>query len=362
MSRRLSIIAALTVGVSSMALAQRALRGKDAPAPVPAEAVDDAGSAAPQGQGAGQNSGQSAGKKHKKDEKAAVVDAGPPVPPKFKDDLTPAEIARASASSAALDCSNGRCEGLYRKQLARHEWVVHVRPSQPQPGQVAEVVVDFAELLEVADPELGDKKPLDNLMPIATLETYGKFLMHPIDGSAGSYGFHFTPQAVGLLDLRVESGEQGASAPTVEFGVPVGQTPPKSAHYEVKPYEPRYVDPVAWSMADLGSAWGALWGVALGTGHGDVAVLEATVQRLAKTGVDEWPLKAQNDSKYVALARSFADASGKLSGAKPSGLRDALTSMEKQQCERCHAAYAWGLTSDVSSWPQVKIGPQKEEE
>src|SRR5579862_8222761 len=116
MSRRLLILAALTAGVSSVALGQRALRGKDAPAPLP-EAAADAGAS---------SSSSDTQKKHKKDEKAAVVDAGPPVAPKFKDDLTPAEIARANASSAAVDCSAGRCEGLFRKQLARHEWVVHI--------------------------------------------------------------------------------------------------------------------------------------------------------------------------------------------------------------------------------------------
>jgi hypothetical protein len=102
--------------------------------------------------------------------------------------------------------------------------------------------------------------------------------------------------------------------------------------------------------------------VAQGTGKGDAAVLEATVQRLAKAGVDEWPLKAQNDAKYVALAKSFADATAKLSGVKSTALGSALSAMEKQQCEKCHAAYAWGLTSDVSNWPNIKVGPQKEEE
>ncbi len=94
-----------------------------------------------------------------------AIDAGPVVPPSFKDDLTAAEIARVNATAAALDCSSGRCEGLFRKKVGRHEWVVHVRPSQPKPGQVAEVVVDFSELLEIADPELGEKKPLENLAP-----------------------------------------------------------------------------------------------------------------------------------------------------------------------------------------------------
>ena len=357
MSKRVMIVVALTASLSSVALAQRALRGKDAPAPLP-ETPADAGASAP----APSPAQSSSPKKHKKGEKEAAVDAGPLVPPSFKDDLTPAEIARASAVASAVDCTNGRCEGLFRKQLARHEWLVHVRPSQPQPGQVAEVVVDFSELLEVADPELGEKKPLEGLTPVATLEGFGRSLMHPIEGSAGSYGFHFTPQAKGGLDLRIESGEQGASAPTVEFQVPVGTTPPKSAHYEVKPYEPRFADSVAWTMSDLGSAWGGLWGVALGTGHGDAAALEATVERLAKAGIEESPMKVTNDRKYSDLSHGFADAAQHLVGVKPPALRDALSAMEKQQCERCHVAYAWGLTSDVSNWPQVKIGPTKEEE
>ncbi len=355
--RLMTIGFALTAGLSSAALAQRVLRSKDAPAPLPDQPAD-AGSRSgqslppPQSQPTTQTS-----KKHKKGEPVAAVDAGPVVPPSFKDDLTPAEIARANANANALDCSAGRCEALLRKKVARREWVVHVRPSQPKPGQVAEVVADISELLEVADPELGDKKPVEGLMPTAHLEGVGRYRMSPIEGSAGSYGFHFTPQAKGSLSLKIEPGD---NAPALETQIAIGQPPAKGV--EVKPYEPRFSDPVAWTMSDLGNAWGALWGVALGTGHGDAAALEATVQRLAKAGVEEWPNRAANDRKYIELSKAFADAAPHLVGVKPASLKEALTTMERQQCERCHAAYAWGITKDVSAWPQIQVGEKKEEE
>jgi hypothetical protein len=111
---RLMIIGlALTAGISSAALAQRVLRSKDAPAPIPATAEDAGpppGGSAPPGQSQPDAASQ---KKHKKGEPVAAVDAGPVVPPSFKDDLTPAEIARANATANAHDCSSGRCEALY---------------------------------------------------------------------------------------------------------------------------------------------------------------------------------------------------------------------------------------------------------
>ena len=348
--RLMTIGLALTVGLSSAALAQRVLRGKDAPAPLPAT-PDDAGAPAPA------QSQTQGSKRHKKGEAvAAPADAGPVVPPSFKDDLTPAEIARAAASANALDCSAGRCEALFRKKVARREWVLHLRPSQPNPGQVAEVVADVSELLEIADPELGDKKPLEGMVPTAHVEGVSRYRMHPIEGSAGSYGFHFTPQARGTLRLQIEPGD---GAPSFDVQVAIGQ--PQAKGVEVKPYEPRFSDPVAWTMSDLGTAWGALWSVALGTGHGDAAALEATVQRLAKAGTEEWPARAANDHKYGELSKAFADSAPHLVGVKPAALKEALSSMERQQCERCHVAYAWGLTSDVSAWPQVKIGKKEEE-
>ncbi len=355
--RLMTIGLALTAGISSAALAQRVLRSKDAPTPIPTTAEDAGpppGGSTPPGRSQPDSASQ---KKHKKGEPVAAADAGPVVPPSFKDDLTPAEIARANATANAHDCSSGRCEALYRKKVARREWLVHVRPSQPVPGQVAEVVADISELLEIADPELGDKKPLEGLNPTGYLEGIGHYRMHPIEGSAGSYGFHFTPQAKGSVRLQIEPGDKAAP---VEFQVAIGQPPTKGV--EVKPYEPRYADPVAWTMSDLGTAWGALWGVALGTGHGDAIVLEATVQRLAKQGTEEWPTRAANDRKYIELSKAFAEAAPKLVGAKQAALKEALSTMERQQCERCHVAYAWGLTKDVSAWPQIQIGEKKEEE
>jgi hypothetical protein len=375
MRTRVTLAIALTASFSSAALAQRALRSKDAPAPLPDEPPPDSIDAGPAPSPAPssrlaptpsaaptQQQPQPSRRKNSKAKVAGPPDAGPALPPTFKDDLTPEEIARANTTAAALDCSSGPCEALVRKRLARREWVLHIRPAQPRLGEVAEVVIDLSELLETPDPELGDKKPLEGLQLTGHLEGVGRYELHSVDGSAGSYGFHFTPQVKGARKLVIEATEAsgGSNGPTAEFEIAIGQPPAKGV--EIRPYEPRFTDAVGWTMAELGSAWGGLWGVALGTGHGDAAALEATVQRLSKAGLDEIPGRAANDrTAYVALARSFSQAADHLVGVKAGGLPAALNAMEQQQCERCHVAYAWGLASDVSSWPQVTIGKKEEE-
>ena len=350
------VLGLLTWSTSVNALAQRAVRGKDAPAPVADTPDDDAPSPAveplvPAKKG---SSPSSSGKNAQ-----GPSDAGPYVKPTFKDDLTADEIKRSNGAAAALDCNANPCERVVRKRNATRELVLHIRPAQPRVGEVMELVVEASEILDPPDPEMGEKKPMEGLSVTGHLEGVGRYALIPVDGSAGSYGFHFTPESKGVRRLTVDG--IGASA---DFDVPIGQPPATPANYELHPYEPRPGrDGVGQEMADLGAAWGGLWEIALGTGHGDAAALTKTVQRLAKIGATHTPTNVTGGQRttYVELAKALHESTGRLTGATSSSLRQTLTEMDARQCNRCHTAYAWGLTDDVSDWPAFKVsGSEKE--
>jgi hypothetical protein len=341
---------AALLGGATVALAQRAVHSKDAPAPAPDTSDDTDNAPAPEPlvppkNGAPPITGKSP---------RAPPDAGPYVAPTFKDDLTADEIKRGtSATAGAVDCNSNPCERLVRKRTVTRELVLHLRPAQPRLGEVAEVVIEASEILDPPDPEIGEKKPMEGLSATGHLEGVGRYALIPIEGSAGSYGFHFTPDAKGMRRLTVEG-----IGPSADFDLPIGQPPTNPTGYELRTYEPRPgLDSIGQDMAELGAAWGGLWKIALGQSHGDAAALTKTVQRLAKTGAAQPPsnVTGSHRTTYVDLARGLIEASGRLTGASGAKLREALTEIDERQCSRCHAAFAWGLTDDVADWPSFKV-------
>ena len=351
MRARLTLILVATASLSGVALAQRAVRPKDAPAPMP-DTPDELG--APQSPAPEPLVPTPGGRRRSApiDAPAPRGDGGPLLKPTFKDDLT-ADDAKRTDSAVVRGCGTSPCEGVLRRRLASRDYLLHVRPAQPRLGEVAEIVVEVSELLDPPDPELGDKKPEEGLALVAHLEGVGRYQLHPVDGSTGSYGFHFTPQAKGSRRLTIEPAA-GGKGPAIDFDIPIGQPAAKGASYELHPYElSPNLDAVGRDMFEIGAAWGSLWASAQSTGHGDAAALAKTVQRFAKASMTIAPASAADRrGAYAELARSFSEATERLSGAKGSALKEALSFIEEQQCNRCHAAYAWGIASDVSNWPQ----------
>ncbi|MHB1846920.1 MAG: hypothetical protein ACYCWW_19030 [Deltaproteobacteria bacterium] len=172
--------------------------------------------------------------------------AGPP--PTFKDDLTPDEV-KAEKVSGGPACREG-CEALYRKKYESSLFTLHVRPAQPKPGQLVELVLEATELLDPPDPELGDRKPMTGETIVAHVEGQGRYLAHPLSSSAGSYGIHFVPQAKG--DRHVEySRLDGRPGLTVDFVVPVGRPVGKEA--ELRDWSPPGKDRFAAAAAPEGA-------------------------------------------------------------------------------------------------------------
>ena len=199
------------------ALAQRAVRPKDAPAQVvvPQEAATpDVEPLVP-----------TPGAKRKATPVEAAKPSGPP--PAFKDDLTADDLKTLHASGSVVNCANG-CEAVYSKRRESTAYSLRIRPAQPRPGQLVEAIVELSEILENPDPEYGDRKPVTGEGLVAHVEGVGRFVLHPMDRDAGGYGFHFTAPGKGSRQIEIArlNGRPGLS---VDFNVPLGTAPGKDA-------------------------------------------------------------------------------------------------------------------------------------
>ncbi len=216
-----SLVAALLGSAS--ALAQHAVRPKDAEAPVETPATPSTPDVEPL---VNQPPAKKQAAPAPVDDSESKRDAGPPQ--KFKDDITADELKeQSSAKVSSADCSSG-CEALTSRTLESTAFTLHVRPAQPKPGKVAEVVLEVFEVMDPPDPEYGERKPVTGEQLVAHVEGVGRFLLHPIERNDGAYGFHFTPTAGGSREIEFDrlSGKPGLK---VSFHVAVGQPQAKGA-------------------------------------------------------------------------------------------------------------------------------------
>jgi hypothetical protein len=365
MRMRLEMVLPAVLGLclAQPALSQgRAIRTKDAPAPLPTTPEPPPPTPVPQTTPVAPQAapGQPALAKQATPPKVVappkvVPDGGPQV---FKDDLTAEDLKRAQGALPDQDCQHGGCEALLRKRIGLLAFVLHVRPSLPIPGQVVELVADIAEVVEPPDPDIGDRRPLENQQVTAKVEGMGQYQVHSAGGNAGSYGFHMTPQTKGIreVELRVE----GRKDPGAIFRVNIGgeqKATDKGETLELRPYQYwRGNDALGRNMYELGRAWGQLWLLSQGEGKGDLATLTKLYADLAKQGTT-LPLPRRADrTQYQELAGQFSLTGELATALKPSGLRDFINNTQIQHCDRCHVAYDYRYTDDLARWPAFSVG------
>jgi len=225
-------------------------------------------------------------------------------------------------------------------------------------GEVGELVFEIADILDPPDPEFGDRKPVVGEQLVAQIEGVGPFILHPIPGTAGSYGLHFIPTSDGLRHVAL-SRLDGRAGLSVDLQVAVGRPPQLvSKNVDIREAQPlgakQAVEPIRATMTQLGNVWAGLWTVAL-TGRGDAATLAKALPGLALETVGHVPqARATDRANFDVLARSFVASAGDISKSTGPDLKSALTKMQSQQCERCHVIYFYGVTDDVSDWPRFE--------
>jgi hypothetical protein len=356
----------LALGVAPSALSQRVVKTKDAPAPLPTtpEPPPPSPTATPTGapQAApGQPAPAATPKAAVPKPVPAVPKLGDAGPQFFKDDLTADDLKRSQGALPDQDCQHGGCEALLRRRIGLLAYVLHVRPSQPAPGQVAELVVDLAEVVEPPDPDIGDRRPMDNQQLVGTVQGMGAYQLHPAGGNAGAYGFHFTPQAKGIREVEIKV--VGRSEPAAVFRVNIGgeqKVSGKGETLELRSWESgRGIDTLGRNMYDLGKVWGQLWLLSRNEGKGDLAALTKLYAGLGQQ-LSTMPLPRRADrTLFQELAGKLAGTGETVQVVKAAGLRDFMSNTQTQQCNRCHVVFDYHLTDDVAQWPSFTVGGEQ---
>jgi len=255
-------------------------------------------------------------------------------------------------------------EVIYRQKVGDHAFALRVRPGEPVPGQLLELVVDLLKLHDPPDPVVGDREPDkgEDLIVTLTLDGHAHArVLHPL-AEPGAYGAHVTVDAPGLYAVRVSrrTGKPGIDA-TFKLGIGVA-TPVRpddvAATIQTRHHGPMRpagddadgADGAALStvMRELGRALVSL-DASLASGHGDAAAQARAMAALSKGIAGKVPpFGADRPKEFAQLASGLTAALTELASA-PSTAK--LQAVQQSQCTKCHAAYRWGVASDVSSWP-----------
>ena len=237
----------------------------------------------------------------------------------------------------------------YTLSLQEDEWRVRVtlKPGEPQPNQLVEVLLDIGRQREgdAADqsPLLGGQLVLSFVGPGPRVRAVARPL-----GDAGIYGVHWTPSARGLWTLNLAPYK--GDGPQVSFQIGAGVPMPASAQGRavqasrvvVAAGRPIVSDApgVKLLMADLGRRFL----LQANRSTPDAAELKA-LAKLVRTVRGRVPReRAADAAEFDGLAEQLADGLDK--GAP-------IAAMETS-CLRCHLKFRDGWTHDLSRFPEVK--------
>jgi hypothetical protein len=291
---------------------------------------------------------------------------------------------------------------LEKKGDGPYAFRLTLRPGLLAPRRVADVTVEFTKRLDSLDPSTGDRGvlaspgsyavvrgPLDAKKP-ALEATYALWSKGPASG----FGFHFTPPADGLYDVKVvgfdgiDGGEPRPVSTSFKVGVgtasaqtevsqvtsaakrgprrPVGGGDAASANTARLQKLMEEVGERTLDLEPLLSSWPAKGP------HGDAAVEAATIasllaqaKGLAPKGTEvaagEFDTLAADASAAWNEVATLASADGRPAdkAARQAAAKAAFDKASSRTCLECHAKFRWGVTTDLTAWPAFEQKPWK---
>lgn len=302
-------------------------------------AAADAGPAVPQRPDAGVPSAADAGPA------ARAPDAGPA--PQAPD----AGQAAPSAAPVAPRAAEVKAPPIVEYALSlRHEEFrvkVTIRPGEPQPNQLVELVFDVGRLKEG---EVGEPAPLDELSLALSVSGPGpkaRYLVRPL-GDAGVYGVHWTPTAKGLWTLSLAPFRGAGPQSTFQVGVGVPMPASAQGHAvqasRVVVASGRQLEAPPATLKQVMDELGQKWLQQSELPRADPAELKA-MAALARSLAFRVPRdQAKDGAEFDALAIELSEALEKAPLAQLNGAT----------CLKCHVKFRDGWVQDLSRWPEVK--------
>ncbi len=325
----------------------------------------------------------------KKAADAAAAEEAPAEPPKPQV-VVPVDERGVKKQEKAADAvpPPPAVETVYRKRLDNKTTVtLRVRPAQPEPGKLTTFLFEFSRILEIPDPVIGDRAPVENADFVLTLTGNGKgakpvrYRLNPLR-DAGIYGTHFTTTEPGLYTLEVEQrlGEKkeiGEVAITGEFQVGIGvPTPPPSEEEEQPGQRTRRgrgrtgalkaiserdsaADVVGEVMGQLGTGWNELARKVEDpkATPEELAAIAKTLSELAGKVEGQVPVaQAMHGKEFNLYAGQLNDALKDLVTqlSDRNKVKASLVKVEQGVCLKCHTRFRYQITEDVSSWPKFE--------
>lgn len=298
------------------------------------------------------------------------------------------------ARRAAAATKESPEERYIEKRSGEYLFKLTLRPGELQPGRVANVNVEILRLLEIPDPQWGDRLPMKGSRPVAVVQAPAKesrrnrrrtapapsrYVLWPIT-NPGEFGFHFSPAHDGLYTLSISGVDPtlgdallDASSYEVSFRIGVGS---ESAQTEQ-------------SQGTAAARRTARRPVGLRTNKDAARQLQDVMEEVGERFLDledlldNAPRRGANKAAAAearALAALFAKTKGltprrhkasseefqKLAAGMPALLeavavaaegkdrkapRAAFEKAEIQGCLQCHTKFRWDVTKSVAAWP-----------
>ncbi len=230
---------------------------------------------------------------------------------------------------------------------------VTLKPGEPQPGELVEVLIDIARKPESTDPTYGDRVPVGGALFEVAMTGPGaseRRRLWPV-GDAGVYGAHWTPTTRGLWTFQLAPLDAKGEGVRASFQVGVGVPQPASSEGQAV-RTARVVmagqvvvaggRPTARSiMHELGRRW-----LQLGKPGADDKAELAAISALA----DKLPGTVPQKQAAEFAEYDFLAADLKAALATP----ESRAAAEQGVCLKCHVKFRDGVVSELAGWPEVK--------
>lgn len=310
---------------------------------------------------------------------------------------TPALSAGEARRAAAAGERESLDERYIEKRSGDYLFKLTLRPGVLAPQRVADVTVEVLRVLEIPDPQWGDRLPMQNSNPIATvqapaLETKrnrrradpapSRYKLWPIT-NPGEFGFHFSPAHDGLYTVTITGTDpslgsdslgtagyeasfrlgvgteaaqteqsQGTAAARRSARRPVGMRNTRDRERQLQDLMEeigeRFLD--LEDMIDNAPAKGA---------NKDAAAQARVIAELFKKGKGLTPAahgtSAEEFETLAAAAPVFLEeVAVAAEGKDRKAPRAAFEKAELQSCLQCHTKFRWNATESLATWPAFK--------
>lgn len=308
----------------------------------------------------------------------------------------PQMSAGEARRAAAADDSQSLDERYIEKRSGDYLFKLTLRPGVLAPQRVANITVEVLRVLEIPDPQWGDRLPMMNSKPIATVQAPAvetkqnrrrtepapsRYKLWPIT-NPGEFGFHFSPAHDGLYTVTITGSDpslgdsleltsyeasfrlgvgteaaqteqsQGTAAARRTARRPVGMRNTRDRERQLQDL-----------MEEIGERFLDLEDMidnAPAKGPNTDAAAQARVlgQLFAKSKGLTPAAHTASAEEFETLAASapalFEAIAVAAEGKDRKAPRAAFEKAELQSCLQCHTKYRWNATDSLATWPAFK--------